>query len=298
MSARIVAAWLLGASAWAAVGCSGGDSGAGNKDQFIRQLCEEYSPCCKMAGRPSDGAQCRAFYGAVTPSTGYDPAVGEACLTEVRARKDVCDTSDAAAPSCSKVFGSGSRGTAKPGEACEDDSDCAAPTEGEVECESDFVDGATVQQCQVQLTGTEGSTPCLGTVDGKVTIYAGSADGIPATGYLCHVADGLSCQTGACKKMPGVGEACTGGTYACVPSAYCDFAASMCKERVALGAACTDDDECVATAYCETTGKLCTARHAVGEACTLNAECQSDSCTNQKCGSGNDFALAFLCGGE
>ena len=298
MSLRVAIVCLLGAVASSVVGCSSSDSSAGNKDQFIRQLCEEYSPCCKMAGRPSDGAQCRAFYGAFAPSTGYDPAVGEACLKEVRARKDVCDTSNDAAPSCGKVFGSANRGTAKPGEACEDDEDCAAPADGEVQCESDFSNGATVSQCQVRLTGVEGSTPCLGTVDGNVTIYSGSADGTPPSGYLCHVADGLSCQSGACKKMPEVGESCTGGTYACVPSAYCDFAAKMCKARVAVGEACADDDECVASAYCETAGKTCTARHAVGEACTLNAECQSDSCTNQKCGSGNDFALALLCGGE
>jgi hypothetical protein len=297
MRARIATVWLLGAAAWATVACSDDSSSAGNKDQFIAQLCDEYMGCCKSAGRPSDGAQCRAFYGAFAPATGYDAALGQACLDEVRARKDECDTSSDSAPSCRKVFASASRGSAQPGEACEDDSDCAAPAEGEVQCESDFVDGTTIQQCQVQLTGTAGSTPCLGTVDGNVTIYSGSADGIPKSGYLCRVADGLSCQTGACKKMPEVGEACTGGSYACVPSAYCDFAASMCKARVAVGAACTDDDECAAAAYCEPTGSTCAARRALGESCSMNAECQSSSCTNQKCASDNDFALALLCGG-
>ncbi|WP_437587006.1 hypothetical protein [Sorangium sp. So ce1000] len=294
---QILAVWLAGAWACGVVGCGDGGSGsAGNKDQFIAQLCAEYSGCCKAAGRPSDGAQCRALYGALTPASGYDAQAAQACLDEVRARGDSCDTSSAGTPSCRKVF-SADGGTKQPGEACEDNTDCAAPASGEVECVSEFANGATVQQCQVQLQGTEGSTPCIGTVDGPLTIYSGT-DGIPPTGYLCHVADGLSCdsQTYACTRLADVGEACSTGSYRCVPAAYCDSVESVCRERLALGAACTDDDECATTAYCEPSSTTCVARRGVNEACTTDAECQSDDCTNQKCVAEDDLALAFLCG--
>lgn len=296
MRKQLLAVLLAGAWACVVAGCGGSDSGAGDKDQFIAQLCAEFADCCEAAGRPSDGAQCRALYGAFTPASGYDQAMAQACLDEVRAVQNACDTSSVSTPSCRKVFAT-SGGTKKPGESCEDDDDCAAPESGQAECVSDFVNQASVRQCQVQLPGTVGSAPCVGTVDGNITIYSGSADGIPLTGYLCNRADGLTCdgQTGACESLAAVGEACAGQSQ-CVPSAYCAVAESVCKQRLALGAACEDDDQCLSSAYCEPGGKACAARRATGQACTINAECESDDCTNQKCAADNDLSLAFLCG--
>lgn len=297
MRARIFSLLLAGVAAWGAAGCGDTDSnGAGDRDQFLAQLCDELAPCCEAAGRPADGAQCRAFYSAFVGSAGYDQAAADACLTEFRARKDACDTSTRTAPSCGKVFSTTS-GTKQPGEACDSESDCAASDEGDVECESDYIDGATVQQCQVRIPGTAGSAPCVGTVDGNVTYYSGARDGIPAKGYLCDVADGLSCDstTGACKALAAVGEACTGE---CVPSAYCEFATGVCQERLAIGSACQNDDDCVAKAFCAASTKVCTAALASGAACESSAECESKSCTNQKCASDglNDLSLALLCG--
>jgi hypothetical protein len=283
----------------AAIGCSDGESGgAGNKDQFLAQVCDEYADCCVAAGRPGDGAQCRAFYAAFAPPN-YDQAAADACLAEIRALGgDKCDFSRST-PSCEKVFSSG--GSAQPGEACEDDADCAPSDEGEVECASDFTIDATVQQCQVRVTGVAGSTPCVGTVDGNVTFSSGTAEGIPAMGYLCHIADGLTCDstTGACQALAAVGEPCA-GFDGCVTSAYCDFASGSCLERKALGEPCGTDDECQEGGYCDqsaATDSTCLASRAQGEACTTNSECASDNCTNQECGPVDDFTLAFICGG-
>jgi len=293
------AIFLCGALASGAVGCGESESnGAGNQDQFITQLCAEFADCCEAAGRPSDGAQCRAFYGAFVPMSGYDQAAAQACLNEVRAADNKCeDMSSMNTPSCAKVFAS-VRGTKQPGEACEDDDDCAPAASGQVDCASDFVDGATVQKCQVRLPGKAGSTPCVGTVDGNVTFYGGAAEGIPTTGYLCDLADGLSCdsQTGACESLAAVGEACSSGIYQCVPAAYCAFAEGMCKARLALGAACRGDDECQEAAYCAPSSSTCVGQRATGEACATNAECESGDCINQKCAAQNDLALVFLCG--
>lgn len=293
MRARIVSVLFVGAWLSGVVACSD-DSGAGNKDDFIAKLCAEYMGCCKAAGRPSDGAQCRAFYGAFSSPGSYDQGAADACLTEVRARQDQCDSSSASAPSCGKVFSS--NGTKKPGEACEDNTDCVAPASGEVECVSDFSAGATTRQCQEQLPGSEGSTPCLGTRDGDSTSYSG-VDGLPATGYICDKADGLACngQTDTCERLAAVGEACV-STAQCVRAAYCDFAGGQCKAQQALGAGCTSEEQCAEPSYCDSESKTCAALRAIGDACTSDAQCDKDDCTNGKCGAGNDLALTFLCG--
>jgi hypothetical protein len=291
--------WLavLFGGVWACVvGCGDSEGGAGDKDEFIASLCAEYSGCCEAAGRPSDGAQCRAFYGAFVSASSYDPTMAQACLTEVRARQDQCDVGSASAPSCAKVFG-GRGGTKKPGEDCEDDDECAAPDAGRVECVSEVAAEGRTQKCQVRLTGEAGSSPCVGTVNGNVTYYSGDLEGIPPTAYLCAIADGLSCngQTGACERLAAVGETCGGSE--CVESAYCDFTDGLCKERLAIGAAC-DDGQCVESAYCEGSRSTCAAHHAVGAACASDIECQSNECVNQKCAVADDLSLAFLCGSE
>jgi hypothetical protein len=299
MRASIMANLFRGALvvALSAVGCGGSNSGgAGNKDQFIAQLCAEFAGCCQAAGRPADGAQCRAFYGAFTSSANYDAAASNACLNEIRAQGDTkCLSSSMSTPSCRKVFSSA--GTKQPGEACDDVNDCALSDAGLVDCVSAFQNGATVQQCQLRLRGEAGSTPCVGTVNGNITTFVGEGDAIPATGYLCNIADGVSCdgQSGACTALSASGSACHSSS-ACVLSAYCDFGQSMCKDRVALGAACSTSEACAETAYCEQSSKTCVARHATGETCTTSNECISDNCTNQKCGAKDDLELAFLCG--
>lgn len=294
MRAQILAV-LLGGAWLGVVGC-GDDKSAGNKDQFISQYCAVFSSCCKAAGRPSDGAQCRALYGAFTSAADYDQAAGQACLDEARAASDKCDTSMASSPSCDKVFGSGSAGKKKPGETCDSDSDCAPPESGSAGCVYGFVAQANVRQCQVRLPGKAGDSPCVATRDGAITSFVSSGDTIPLTGYVCDRADGLSCNStsGACEPLAEVGEACSG---ACVAAAYCAFSEGICKQRVALGEACKADEECAASAYCETAGQTCVARHAQGEACAANSECDSDDCTNQKCAGGiDDFGITLLCG--
>src|SRR3954464_13537594 len=118
----------------AAVGCGSTESnGAGNRDQFISQLCAELASCCTAAGRPGDGAQCRAFYSAFVPGLRFDSAKADACLKEVRALgESKCDSISEGPPSCRQVFTS--NGTAKPGEPCESETDCAPSAEGAVRC--------------------------------------------------------------------------------------------------------------------------------------------------------------------
>jgi hypothetical protein len=286
---------------------SGDSTTAGDRSGFISKFCDQYMPCCAKAGRPSDGAQCRAFYGAFSNEGTYDAAAGSACLSEIKANSSsptFCENgiSGSNAPSCSKVF-SQTDGTKKPGETCASDSECAPSSEGDVDCRSLFKDGATIKKCQVQITGKAGDTPCLGTVDGNLTSYNSSGDtDILPRGYLCDIADGIRCDsaTDKCVAIAKVGEACEGfGSNLCTKDAYCDTTLKKCAARKPIGEACTSD-HCVEGAYCNTTTKVCTAAIAVGAACKSSTECISRSCVNGTCaksGGGTDLTAAFLCGG-
>lgn len=277
----------------AAVGC-GDDGGAGNKDQFIKQICDAFRPCCEAAGRPSDGAQCRAFYGAFTSSSSYDQSAADACLNEFRAASDKCTNSALDTPSCGKVFASNT-GSAKPGDACDQDSDCAPADGGKVECVHAFINNASVQQCQVRMVGKAGSSPCVGTINGNIT-YSAAGDTLAPSGYTCDVAEGLGCDedAGACAALPQIGETCATGFVQCVSGAFCS--AGMCKAKSAAGGPCDFDSACAEGTYCPTDTKMCKATLADGAACTSSQECTSDDCTNGKCSANNDFTLTFLCG--
>lgn len=278
-------------------GCGGGGGGASG---FIGEFCEIYRPCCASAGLRSDGQQCRALYGALVPSSGYDSTAGQACLVAVRAQAGqpgFCGGNLPEPAACSGVFGSS--GSKAPGATCTDDNECASSTEGDAECNSAFPPSGEIRKCQVVVRGAAGSTPCVRTVNDSFFSSAGTPTDVVPRGYACYVSDGLRCDevSMACVALSPVGQRC-GGFDDCVAGAYCDFTSGTCLTRKAVGSACTGTSsfECVDTAYCRA-ASLCTARQAAGTTCTADNECTSDSCVNMKCeaGSGN-LSLTFICG--
>jgi hypothetical protein len=277
-----------------------GGGGGGSVTEFFGKFCDIYRPCCQAAGLRSDGQQCRVVYGALVPPTGFNAAAGETCLNATRAaasQPGFCEGSVPEVVECSRVFQSAS-GKA-PGEACTEDVDCAPSAEGAVNCESDFSGAAEIRQCQVEIRGTPGSGPCIWTVDGNLRYSSGSGDGIVPRGYACYVIDGLRCDevTDTCVALKPVGATC-GASDECVKGAFCDET-SKCAMRRAPGGACNGSDgQCAATAYCSEATLMCAARQATGTSCTDDAQCMSGSCVNSACeaGSGNNLALAFLCG--
>jgi hypothetical protein len=295
------------------LGLSCGDSGggAGSAESFIASYCDVFATnCCAKADLRTDGLQCRAFFGAFVSTAQYDKQKGEACLAAVReaaGKSDFCTTSSNPSPLvCESVFGM-STGTKKPGEACEEDDDCAASSEGEVECVSSFNAGAEVRKCQVRVRGKAGDQPCVGDVDGGTTI-SNSVTEIPTKGFLCHAQDGLRCDatTDSCTTFKAVGEACSSTSSfrrECVAEAYCDTTQRKCVPRKAVGVACTNtglsQNECVDAAYCGD-AKQCIAQLTDGVACTSNRQCRSDNCLNSVCrpSTTSDFGLALLCGAK
>lgn len=282
--------------------CGGGD--ASTASEFATSYCDLMKPCCAMAGLPSNGQQCQAFFGFF--GSGYNADKGKACLEEMRAasqKSDFCEFAGGDdSVTCDSVFTSSS-GKTQPGQACEDDSDCAPSKEGEVECATVFVNNAQVRKCQVQIRGTEGDAPCTGTKEKNFTLGGGaSTTDVPPKGYICHVADGLSCssKTGKCTKIQPVGGACesTFSSYACVDAAFCDSSKMMCVAKQAVGATCSLNGNCVDTAYCEDSSDTCVAKRADGAACSEDEQCLSDDCVNSKCekDTNSNFGLAFICG--
>jgi hypothetical protein len=285
--------------------CGGGD--AATPSSFISKYCELFSPCCQMAGLPTDGNQCRTFLGAFTAAGDYDRSAGEACLADLSAMSGKADFCAAGGNSdaCDRVFNGGGGGSKKPGEACTEDSDCAPSSEGKVECQSRTVMGMEKRICQVQIRGKEGDTPCVGTVDGNITSfsYSGTSMDIPSRGFLCYMSDGLRCDStaGACVKLKAAGEMCSGSSIECVKTTYCDFTMRKCLDRKPAGAPCASSTECADGNACGSASpRVCVAQLADGAACTQSAQCRSGQCVNGKCDKtgSTDFGLALLCGSK
>lgn len=281
------------------VGCSSSSSTGSNA--FVSDYCAAFSTCCAKAGRPADGASCRAFIGAFTSQAGFDQAAADKCLADINAAKsraDFCDTGTSP-PSCENVFqGNGNGGGKAPGETCSSDSDCASSPEGKADCASSFKDGMTVKKCQIVIVGKAGDSPCVSTIDGNITYFSSSSSGdIPNKGYSCDKASGLVCEsmTQKCTALAKEGDACA-SDQSCEKNLYCDFGGtSKCTPRVAVGGTCTFSN-CVTNAFCDDKTKTCVAKTPTGGACTTSSACEGGNCTNGKCGS-NDLSLAFLCGG-
>lgn len=312
--------WLGIGAVGFVVACSGGggSSGSGGSaataDAFIADFCDQYAPCCVKFGKSGDTAACRALYSGAASRATYDPAKGEVCLNGLRAASannpKYCEEGPdgATEEACDGVFATSSPSGGKaPGEPCDSDRDCAASTEGEVDCASSFANGATERRCQVQLRAKEGD-PCDGYMDGSSTSTSfGGGEFQPKIG-LCYTADNLYCANNAndandanekkCRRMADVGGDCTSARFSCVKTATCDLQAKRCAARKAIGEACTgssSSDVCVEGATCRE-GK-CAALLAIGAPCTTSLECTSSSCVNGKCDAGlANIALAFICG--
>lgn len=312
----------VGAAAMALVACNSGTGTTGgtggDAQSFINDFCGTVGPCCAQVNKPTDGQACRTLYTALTSAYTYDAAAGSACLNELHATQsapDYCMTFTKNGPSCKNVFrkSGSSTGTRAPGATCDDDGECAASSEGEVSCASNFSGTSETRTCQVEIRGKENDTPCNQTKDGNVTSFSGfsSSSGMPMApppkAFSCDVADGVYCNdtTKKCTKIQGPGGPCESfSSHACTKDAFCDFSTKKCVARIPLGGDCSKSSTgCVENAFCPSDTHKCTAQLADGAACKMSQECQSDRCVNMKCdpggsGSTSISSLALLCGGQ
>jgi hypothetical protein len=282
-------------------GGTGGSATAQMPDAptFVQGFCKAFSACCAEAGLNSDGAQCTVLLLSSVTGQAYDAAAAGTCMAWLESASHggtVCADYDSAPAACAGVVTSS--GTKAPGETCEGEDECAPSAEGSVNCAAGYSGSMTIMQCQVQVMGTLGSAPCVGTRDGNVTYFDGNVEGVPAKGYICNRADGLRCDGTACAAISGIGSYCTSSSD-CVNGAYCDYATNICAARKPAGAACEQFyDECADGAYCSAATLTCTAGLAAGAACTDSQTCRSKSCVNSACQGDEpaDLGLLLICG--
>jgi hypothetical protein len=202
---------------------------------FAARYCALLAPCCP------DQDRCRQAVEAMSP---YQAAMAGACLETVRAAPQLCTRGfAAAAPICQRVFAA-KVATQRLGQPCVQNEDCLLSPQGPVRCAGPGGMG----RCQVVLPGVAGSTPCVATSGGPLTVPGGDPTSTAIMGYLCDVASGLWCDdmSGKCLTSKTTGAPCT-SFGECGPTGRCDDGSGKCVPRAAEGAACDVDEACPST---------------------------------------------------
>jgi hypothetical protein len=288
-----------------AFACTSGGAGSTAGGSFAQQYCGLIQPCCADAGLAGPQTLCTSFAQAAAST---NPGSAQACLDgmqQAASSSAFCTTLGGDVQACNQLFGPATAGgTVAPGQPCTGEGQCAPAPGGGATCFSAdvLVDGGTTQTqtCMQTTPGKAGDSPCVGVVESGVTVYSWSGSGAPPTqGYLCSLADGLTCSdaTQQCTALANPGDPCT-VTTDCVTTAYCvtSTTSGACTPRLADGAACDSAPEgCLTTSYCEPSTHTCTPYVAPGSACTADPQCQF-GCVNQACAQGtSNIGLAVLC---
>ena len=271
--------------------------GKNDAENFADSYCAEVAKCCTQAGISSNGQVCHMLFSGGS----YNATAGQACLNEMNAKvaAGTFCSDNGTSTTCNQVYSTGASGSKKPGDTCEQDSDCASSAKGKVTCASLYTGSENwIYKCQVQIAGKAGDGPCLGTQDGDIFSSFSTSTVLPSEGYVCNTADGVQCATGTCVALSAVGQSCDYSSN-CVRDAFCD-SNSHCTSRAAAGATCkgVDSDECTSGYYCPTaSSRQCTAKAANGSACTSDSMCKSDTCNTGTCQAGalEAFGWSIVC---
>ena len=194
---------------------------------YAEAACRALQPCCEKVGSKSNAAcveQTTAKIAKTASKPGYvfDATKASACVQAVQAA--TCAGSFYDTTSCRGVF-SPPDGDKKPGEACDNNEDCAGGSSDQAVCL-----GTTEYTCSRVVRVGLGEQ-CFG--------LAPTADGNTYTGCT----EGLRCDTMAtkkCVKEREAGDACP--DYDCGLDAQCKE--GICVGRQAEGAACEQSYEC------------------------------------------------------
>lgn len=270
------------------------------RQQFPVAFCNVIRTCCTQAGVAFNPTICQGFATATLDETlTYNAQAAGECLQLARATT-TCDMSgemsNALSP-CDVVY-SGSKAL---GEACESSAECAARSDGEVDC--DGLDNV----CAVTRRGVAGDL-CTSSCEaygegGYICSSVANPDLDPHESVQCFREEGLSCGPNlTCDPLITAGQPCTSDDQ-CISNHYCASSGTerTCAPQLAVGGACeTFTNACAEGNYCDTSN-MCAAKKAPGQPCTGYDECQG-SCTDNICeGTADDFAdgfLALICGGS
>jgi hypothetical protein len=306
----MIASWGAALAGIAVLACSSGGGSASSASGFGQQYCSLIQPCCAKAGLSGNASTCEQLISAVTASSNYNAAAGQACINGLQGESSagtLCTDLGNDVGACGQVFAGNGGGTVAPGGTCSKSTDCASGSGGSATCYTAtvFLDGggttnsATCIQTQV---GKVGDSPCIGTKNGDITFFSWPNGTPPAMAYVCDETQGSTCDstTKTCAALGTNGQPCT-GDMACTMSDYCAYAAgtsgATCQPRFADGASCASASTgCMTGSYCDASTQKCIAGLPDGTACTTSESCQSGSCVNGKCSGSSNFGLALFCG--
>ncbi len=225
--------------------------------------CDSLGGCCDRASHSFDRASCEAAttlrlvaLWSEDEKVEYNPAVGGACLDQLRRSMSCGQANDAdgALSACDDLF----VGTVPVGGECRSTSQCQGVRSRGAQCvfNDDGEEGSGVCTIVERTTPARGKAgdACVGTCnegEGCSLDVAPTAGGQPPVNVACYIKDGLYCQFNdrpRCQPLVAVGEPCD-SSDACVSGAFCDLNDQHCRERQPDGARCDDGRGC-ATRYC------------------------------------------------
>lgn len=239
-----------------------------------RSICDRFAPCCRAGGMSVDVDACLSRQKsrcdeavAVEQSKGrvYDASSAGACVAGADAFFDGCVRRDlaywrtqAVSEACARVW----TGSAKAGEACTDDADCASAPDERVACVSD----GSKRVCAAIHLAASGQ----------------SCDLTPG-GAMVGCADGLYCASGTCRAPSAENGGCSPSLGSCKDGLACHVKALVCKSPGKRGDSCSNGVPCGAGLYCGLAG-TCTAFVGAGGSCRNYERCADGlACVSEQC---------------
>jgi hypothetical protein len=180
-----------------------------------------------------------------------------------------------------------------PGDACEEDIECADPPDGWGGCvrEQRARDACqVVGTCRnIRMGGFEGDAchPSVGAGEILAISTSSCSEGDPVPDLrFCNGAPGLGCRSTSnrCVVRGTTGAPCA-GQGECADGWYCDFMKSpfRCAPRRGTGETCQSVDSCAAGSRCDLQ-MICVATQEDGEACLADTWCGPESrCVHGHC---------------
>lgn len=241
-------------------------------------------------GLCAEGARCSALDACEAPSS------GQPCASEVDCPEaEVCGEAGACR---ARDFSASGMACSGP-DACAGDALCLASARRECQpkvsagpCASDdacplgeFCDGAVCAPAPGLDAACGNGVWCAVGLACRFApgVGEGTCQPLPQAGEFCALgslgpfvcAEGLACRERTCGPVPTEGMACAVGALRCAEGLGChvEDADSVCRPRVAAGAACGLDDSCDDGLYCNFRDNRCAPWAALGEACRDGNEC-------------------------
>ena len=256
---------------------------------LAKASCRSRADCCTGASIELDMPACVSAYTALfaagdgsdkAAGIDYDAAIGADCLHDLKALL-VCGEVDDAGDTlnaCDQLF----HGDTRPGEPCEDGSECARGVGQDATCSSDYLAEGSDPVCVVYT-----KKPAKHAAAGDACVHSCefatcmiNVERLPAeaeqlSDSACFYSDGLYCGADqVCVSLLEAGEPCASNSD-CASDAYCQptagTTASACEKKVPNGADCFAAPDSCASGYCDQDGWQCAEPPAFGAAdCTAS----------------------------